>query len=65
MGAVMGEGDLQDYRPIFMLMNALDQESGPRYMSESKLKGLKAALKQSVMEDRISQMGMAEGKHKV
>jgi hypothetical protein len=61
MGAVMGEGDLQDYRPIFMLMNALDQESGPRYMSESKLKGLKAALKQSVMEDRISQMGMAEG----
>jgi hypothetical protein len=58
---VMGEGALQEYRPFLMLLNALDGESGARYMSESKLKGLKAALKQSVMEDRISQMGMAEG----
>jgi hypothetical protein len=58
---VMGEGALQEYRPFLMLLNALDGESGARYMSESELKGLKAALKQSVMEDRISQMGMAEG----
>ncbi len=58
---VMGEGDLQDYRPFLMLLNALDGESGARYMPESEVKGLKAKLKASIMEDKLSQMGMASG----
>jgi hypothetical protein len=58
---VMGEGALQEYRPFLMLLNALDGESGARYMPESEVKGLKAKLKASIMEDKLSQMGMAEG----
>jgi hypothetical protein len=58
---VMGEGALQEYRPFLMLLNALDGESGARYMPESEVKGLKAKLKASIMEDKLSQMGMASG----
>jgi len=60
-GTVMGEGDLQDYRPLFMLMNLLDGESGPRFMPESKVKGLKAKIKASQVENKLNQMGMASG----
>lgn len=60
-GTVMGEGDLQDYRPLFMLMNLLDGESGPRFMPESKVKGLKAKIKSSQVENKLNQMGMASG----
>jgi len=58
---VMGEGALQEYRPFLMLLNALDGESGAKYMPESEVKGLKAKLKASIMEDKLSQMGMASG----
>tara|TARA_R100000234_G_scaffold116912_1_gene94565 strand:- start:1043 stop:3004 length:1962 start_codon:yes stop_codon:yes gene_type:complete len=58
---VMGEGALQEYRPFLMLLNALDGESGARYMPESEVKGLKAKLKASIIEDKLSQMGMASG----
>ena len=60
-GTVMGEGDLQDYRPLFMLMNLLDGESGSRFMPESELKGLQAKLKASQVENKLNQMGMASG----
>jgi hypothetical protein len=42
---VMGEGALQEYRPFLMLLNALDGESGARYMPESEVKGLKSSIK--------------------
>ena len=62
--AYMKEGgldNLQDYRPFFALMGALSGEKGPRYMPESKVKGLQAKLKASIIEDKLSQMGMETG----
>lgn len=60
-GKYMREGDLQDYRPIFALMGALSGEDAPRYMPESKVKGLKAMLEATRKEKQMQQMGFQSG----
>ena len=60
-GAYMREGNLQDYRPFLALLGALSGESGPRYMPESKVKGLQAMVEATRKEKQMQQMGMQEG----
>jgi len=60
-GAYMREGNLQDYRPFLALLGALSGESGPRYMPESKVKGLQAMIEATRKEKQMQQMGMQEG----
>jgi hypothetical protein len=60
-GAYMREGNLQDYRPFLALLGALSGESGPRYMPESKVKGLEAMVEATRKEKQMQQMGMQEG----
>lgn len=60
-GAYMREGNLQDYRPFLALLGALSGESGPRYMPESKVKGLEAMVEATRKEKQMQQMGMQAG----
>ena len=60
-GAYMREGNLQDYRPFLALLGALSGESGPRYMPESKVKGLQAMVEATRKEKQMQQMGMQAG----
>ena len=60
-GAYMKEGNLQDYRPFLALLGALSGESGPRYMPESKVKGLQAMVEATRKEKQMQQMGMQQG----
>jgi len=60
-GAYMREGNLQDYRPFLALLGALSGESGPRYMPESKVKGLQAMVEATRKEKQMQQMGMQQG----
>ena len=60
-GAYMREGNLQDYRPFLALLGALSGESGPRYMPESKVKGLEAMVEATRKEKQMQQMGMQKG----
>ena len=60
-GKYMREGDLQDYRPIYALLGALSGEDAPRYMPESKVKGLKAMLEATRKEKQMQQMGFQSG----
>ena len=60
-GAYMREGNLQDYRPFLALLGALSGESGPRYMPESKVKGLEAMVEATRKEKQMQQMGMQQG----
>ena len=60
-GAYMREDNLQDYRPFLALLGALSGESGPRYMPESKVKGLQAMVEATRKEKQMQQMGMQEG----
>ena len=60
-GAYMREGNLQDYRPFLALLGALSGESGPRYMPESKVKGLKAMVEATRKEKQMQQMGFQAG----
>jgi hypothetical protein len=57
----MREGNLQDYRPFLALLGALSGESGPRYMPESKVKGLEAMVEATRKEKQMQQMGMQAG----
>jgi hypothetical protein len=57
----MREGNLQDYRPFLALLGALSGESGPRYMPESKVKGLQAMVEATRKEKQMQQMGMQQG----
>jgi len=60
-GAYMREGNLQDYRPFLALLGALSGESGPRYMPESKVKGLQAMVEATRKEKQMQQMGFQAG----
>lgn len=60
-GKYMREGDLQDYRPFLALLGALSGEDAPRYMPESKVKGLQAMLEATRKEKQMQQMGMQAG----
>ena len=60
-GAYMREGNIQDYQPFLALLGALSGESGPRYMPESKVKGLEAMVEATRKEKQMQQMGMQQG----